>query len=311
MKYYIATLLLVTSTLSAHAAKVLLDVSKNPSGTAYILHVSLDTEGVSANAVSGVISFPSDLLKVKSLDTTSSIISLWGTQPTETKERSFNVRTQITFEGIMPGGFVGVRSPYYQGERPGKILDIELTPIGNGEAYIMFDSVRVLANDGKASSLSVTAESVTIPTVMTKTSLFKDVAIKKISTGVFAPFITHDQNVARGKWYLVPLFTSNQKTVKELEVAETRTSDPESIAMYEWSTVSGTYVLAYQNRNRFVHVKASYYDDTYEIVTLAPVENSQDNLLGSYILIGIIMLIAWTIIRTLHARYSSHKKRSR
>ncbi len=310
MKYYIATLLLLTSTLSAHAAKVLLDVSKNPSGTGYVLHVSLDTEGVSANAVSGVISFPSDLLKVKSIDTTSSVISLWGTQPTETKERSFNVRTQITFEGIMPGGFVGVRSPYYQGERPGKILDIELTAIGNGEAYIMFDSVRVLANDGKATPLPVTAESVTIPAVMTKTSLFKDGAAKKVSTGVFVPFITHDQNVARGKWYLVPLFTSNQKTVKELEVAETRTSDPESIAMYEWGTINGTYVLARQGRDRFVHVKASYYDDTYEIVTLAPVENSQDNLLGSYILIGIIMLIAWTIIRTLHAQYSPPKKRS-
>ena len=51
------------------------------------------------------------------------------------------------------------------------------------------------------------------------------------------------------------------------------------------------YVLLFQDRTKYIHVKVVYSDHTYTLRTLPPVENSQSIPSMSRILLGIALLL--------------------
>lgn len=310
MKYLLLPFLLFIFSPAVYAATVNLGVSDSPSGTK-IVHVSLDTDGDTVNAVSGTLSFPADMYQIKVLDTANSIVSLWAVSPALNKERNFNLRSQVVFEGIMPGGFSGVRSPYYTGERSGKLFDIELIPVSSGEAVLLFDDMQVLAHDGKGTKLPVNTNELSLQVKKPQSIFSERKDMTRVTTGDLHPFTMRTPDVADGKWFLVNEFSSHQKALKELLVAETTEYNPERVRPYDWRSIVGTYVLLYQHRDKFVHVKAVYYDNTYEVATLQPVENLQSNSLGSYILVSIIMLLLGNIVRTYYVTRTARTKHHR
>lgn len=92
------------------------------------------------NAVSGVVSFPSDKLKVLSVTKGGSVISLWVQEPSF----SNGVGT-VNFEGI-------VLNPGWQGSA-GNILTINFEAVGTGSAKVKYSSGSVLANDGQGTNI--------------------------------------------------------------------------------------------------------------------------------------------------------------
>ena len=90
----------------------------------------LDAEDEEINAVEGKIVFPSDILELKEIRDGDSIVNLWVERPQIEKDGL------IVFSGIIPGGFKGVLSPYYEGYRPGKVFSLIFTAKGVGKDAI-------------------------------------------------------------------------------------------------------------------------------------------------------------------------------
>ena len=97
--------------------------------------VEVDTLGKAINNVESIIQFPSDLLEVISLDSNSSIFSIWAEQPNFS-----NNAGRITFNG-------GIPNPGFQGSA-GKILSIIFKTKKAGIASVIFSNSAVRENDG-------------------------------------------------------------------------------------------------------------------------------------------------------------------
>ncbi|MFH1170797.1 MAG: cohesin domain-containing protein [Candidatus Vogelbacteria bacterium] len=93
-----------------------------------------------ANALSGVVTFPTNRLEVVSLNKNNSVITYWVNEPNYS-----NATGQIKFEGVVPNpGFSGV------GKR---VLAITFRPKIVGPVTLTFSEGSVLANDGQGTNI--------------------------------------------------------------------------------------------------------------------------------------------------------------
>ncbi len=95
--------------------------------------VYINSGGVAINSAEGIISAPSDLFAIQSVNNAGSIFSLWVEQPTFSDGR-------ISFSG-------GVPNPGYSGST-GKVLSISLLAKKSGVAPLTYQSTAIRANDG-------------------------------------------------------------------------------------------------------------------------------------------------------------------
>jgi hypothetical protein len=281
MKYFYLiffTLFSLTPT-TTDAAKILFHEKTEVSSGLVQLEVLLDPEEESVNAFAGTLSIPSNYFVVDAVSTAGSIVSLWLDQPHVSTELNMTTRIRIPFEGILPGGFTGVRSPYYVGTRPATLFTVTLRPRSAGEAIILLENVDIRRNDGNATKIpsETTALSIVIPELSTlpKITKMKNTPYELPSSTVRA-FLTHDISIQNGKWALVVHDEEKSRTLKSYYVAEARASQPNSIRIYEWKKATFPYVLSNQSRNRFIHIKAEYTDGAYSFTTIAPVEKADD-----------------------------------
>lgn len=127
----------VVSFSSVYAAELFVNASDSSvlEGEIIRLRVGVNTQGVSINNGESTIAFPSDLMQVVSIDTSSSIFDLWVNKP------SFSNNTgTITFNG-------GVANPGFTGAN-GTLFWINARAKKAGLAGISLQSSFVRANDG-------------------------------------------------------------------------------------------------------------------------------------------------------------------
>ncbi len=136
-----------------------------PSGTAgsyaagqlFSVQVSVSTvSDEPLNAVSGVISFPTSLLQVVSVDTSGGIVDFWIGNPAYS-----NAEGTINFEG-------GIYNPGFSGAG-GKVLSVLFKAKSAGPAVLSFISSSVLANDGRGTNILDSASPVTVSIGATQT----------------------------------------------------------------------------------------------------------------------------------------------
>ena len=109
-------------------------------GQTFSVNLYTNSSDQSMNAVSGVVSFPSDKLQVVSISKAGSILSLWAEEPSFS-----NSAGTVSFEGIVLNpGFTGAN---------GKILVINFRAKAVGQASLRLSSGAVLANDGTGSNI--------------------------------------------------------------------------------------------------------------------------------------------------------------
>jgi hypothetical protein len=128
--------------LFAHAADLGFSPSSGVSSPSsqFSVDIVLLNNTQSINAISGAVSFPADLLSVKSISKDGSLIKLWSTEPSYS-----NTDGTVDFEGVVFNpGFAGAQ---------GKVLTITFVPKRTGKANVFFTSGSVLANDGKATNV--------------------------------------------------------------------------------------------------------------------------------------------------------------
>jgi len=138
-------LFLLAFTFRVHAANGA-SLSFSPSsgsfdvGSTFSVKVLVSSSDQSMNAVSGVVSFPSDKLSVTSVSKTNSIISLWVQDPSFS-----NIQGTVNFQGI-------VLNPGFTGSN-GQVVTITFRTTAPGISLLSFLSGSVLANDGSGTNI--------------------------------------------------------------------------------------------------------------------------------------------------------------
>ena len=157
-------------------------------GRSFTVSVYVSSPSQAMNAVSGIITFPSDKLQVTSLSKAGSIVSFWAQEPSFS-----NITGTITLEGVvLPAGYIGSN---------GKILDVNFAAKSQGTASLNFSSGSVLAHDGQgtnilaglgSASYTITGVTTTKAPSTTQTTVPKTPKAVKISSE------THPDS---NKWY--------------------------------------------------------------------------------------------------------------
>jgi hypothetical protein len=109
-------------------------------GKTISVQVLVSSPAQAINAVSAALNFPADKLQVVSILKTSSILSLWVSEPTFS-----NTEGKVEFQGIVPNpGFTG---------RAGTLVAVSFKVLAPGAAAIKFTSGSILANDGQGTNI--------------------------------------------------------------------------------------------------------------------------------------------------------------
>ena len=119
-------------------------------GASFTETVFVSSTAEALNAVSGTLSFPTDVLQVTSVSKANSVLTLWVAEPTFS-----NIDGTVSFSGIVP-------NPGYTGSR-GQVFSVQFRAKRAGTAMITFaPSSQVLANDGSGTDILTTRQSASI-----------------------------------------------------------------------------------------------------------------------------------------------------
>ena len=141
--------------VSAASYTVSTSVQKVERGDTVAVDVQFDAEGQSINALAGTLVFDPSQLILTAVDVKDSIITNWLITPAVGS-------SSMSWSGIIPGGFEGVRSPYYQGFKPGKVAEATFTALAAGSTSLSFTDVSAYPNDGTGIAVSVRANRSTV-----------------------------------------------------------------------------------------------------------------------------------------------------
>jgi hypothetical protein len=115
-------------------------VAKVNLGASFTVSVDVNTQGKTINNAEAVITFPTDLVEVSSINSGGSIFTLWVEQPAFSNSSGL-----ITFNG-------GVPNPGYTGSS-GHILSIQFRSKASGTAVFSFASAAIRENDGLGTNI--------------------------------------------------------------------------------------------------------------------------------------------------------------
>lgn len=124
------------------------------------ISIMLDTEGENINAMAGTLTFDTESLSNPTIYTKKSIVNYWIESPYLDATTS----KSISWAGIVPGGFSGVRSGLYKGTRPGELFRIIFSKNKSGTTTIVLKDIDLKLNDGLATTVPVSDKSFKIST---------------------------------------------------------------------------------------------------------------------------------------------------
>ncbi len=299
MKYFftkIQLLLVVVmqTVLCAYGAEMYIESPESVSSnrSPFILSVFLDPESTPISGISGDLSFPSELFDVELISTQNGVIPLWIQSPSVSVDKKFDRRTHIVFEGIVPGGFSGVHSPYAIGVYPGSIFTVTLIPKNKGNGEIRLDNTELHAYDEKATVITTKniLKQVVVPT-LSGSPYDGQNNLKFVVSDTVSMEVVSDSLVHTGNPYVYINDENPSHAIDYIQIVETSEYNPKLVSSYAWRTVTNPYVLLDPSRSKYVHAKIIYTNKTFTYKTVAPVENLQSFSQLSRILVYIVIAI--------------------
>ncbi len=199
-------------------------------GEKFQVDVVLDTAGESLNAFLGTISFPENLLSLSEVRDGNSIVNFWIERPKI---------SPLSFSGITPGGYVGSH---------GLLLSLVFTAQKSGAGVISVDNAETLRNDGKGTSVKVSAKdfAFSVKTASGAVPVFQS-AEDKDPPENFTPTLAKDPNLFDGQWFLVFATSDKGSGIDHYEVSEGKNN---------WVVAESPYLLKKQNLLSDIFVKA-------------------------------------------------------
>lgn len=220
----ILSVLVMSSIHTLFAANIILSPPNTTTkvGKTFSVDVLVNNNKDAINAVSGLISFPSDVLSVSSISKSGSFISLWAEEPTFS-----NTNGTVSFEGV-------ALNPGFSGQT-GKVLTVTFKAKQAGNINILVKSGSVLANDGNATNvLGTTAGAFVIidedNKVVIQEATSTGVKIKdkqEVSVGS-TPVITSSSYPDSTKWYTTREASFEWSVPSNVTAVKTLYSDKES-----------------------------------------------------------------------------------
>ena len=204
----------------------------------FSIEIEVTDNQVNINGVSGLVSFPTDILKVTSVSKSGSIISTWAEEPTYSNQEGV-----VSFEGVILNPGFSVSS--------GKIITITFKALKSGTANLTFKSGQVLANDGNATSVlqalgnasfeikEVSEKVIPVPEVVKVAA--KPAPKEEVTNNL--PVIKSLSYPDSEKWY------SNRNASFEWNLPSTVTAVRTLYGIKETSTPTKVYDPAISNRN--------------------------------------------------------------
>lgn len=159
-------------------------------GDTFNISLKIKSTATPINAVSGIIKFSDNILKIDSVSRDNSIINIWTSNQTAYKDK-------IEFEGvILDPGYIGSDA---------NILNITFTAKNSGSTKIELLEGSVLANDGFGTNILSTLRSLPINVLGELSSSADNMENDQSNTeGDIIPVITqYSQNVASGENILI------------------------------------------------------------------------------------------------------------
>ncbi len=255
--------------------------------------VFIDTAGENINTIEGNIFFPTQLLELKELKESNSIIIFWVEAPKALPAG------KISFSGITPGG--------YQGNR-GQVLSFIFQTKATGEGILQVRDSKVYLNDGlgtqKELPLSdfyfLTREELKpVPFLEEK----KDITPPES----FRPAIGESPEIFNGGHFLVFATQDKDSGVEGFFVFES-SMKRKDIFKNEWQPAQSPYLLKDQDLRSYVYVKARDKAGNERVEEIIP-KNPRPwykNYYFWFIIIGIAVSLAfyWPLdLRKLWKKY--------
>ena len=174
-------------------------------GKTFPVSVYVTSTSDSVNAISSTITFPVDKLQVVSVSKSSSVLSLWVTEPTYS-----NNSGTISFEGVVP-------NPGFQGTA-GRVVTINFKVVGQGEAPVKFGTSQLLANDGNGTNILKYLNSATFTLQGSQTTeILPTPTVVAPSVGVSKPpIISSNEYPVQGTWYASKAGTFSWKLPQDI-----------------------------------------------------------------------------------------------
>jgi hypothetical protein len=237
-------------TPSVHAAVFFFDPIHTRVGLEgeFGVNLLINTEGENINAIEGEISFPSNLKVLDILDG-NSIVGFWIEEPTANK----NI---ISFSGIMPGGFDGLREPFETETRPGKIFEIIFKAEKTGSGAVSISEIEALLNDGAGSRAQVTILPFSFEVLNFRSSVKRETTDDE-PPEPFKSELTRDENLFDGGYFLTFHTTDKGSGIDHYEVCESsdKKEKLESCKSF-WISEKSPYLLKDQSLKGTIKVKA-------------------------------------------------------
>ena len=249
----------------------------------------LDPQNQSVNAVEGMINF-SDNLSLQSLNDGNSIIDFWIERPKAGSEG-------VSFSGVMPGGYEGDLSPYWQGYKPGKIMRLTFKARQEGPAQINLENFRVLLNDGSGTEAPLSTPDLRFNVRVGAVS--PGITAKKDTTPPepFSPQIVRDPNIFDNQFSLVFRAEDLDSGIDRYEIRERR-QERDWRGLFEKEILvqaESPYLLKDQGLKSYIEVKAVDRAGNERVAELEPRNHIPwyENYLDWVIIIvfGLVVLI--------------------
>ena len=217
--------------------------------------VMLDPENQALNALEARVIFPGEFLALKEIRDGDSIVTFWVEKPIERAAEEEGLR-QIYFSGVIPGGFTGVLSPFYEGAKPGKVLSLIFVTKEIGSGIIDVKDQKVYLHDG----LGTQASAFALPLSFT---VGRDIVVAPIPIAKdedapepFTPEIAQDVDLFEGQYFLVFVAQDKSSGIDHYEIAEKRGEEIQIYAKLRWRETQSPYVLQDQELKSTLYVKA-------------------------------------------------------
>ncbi len=292
--------------IRADAARLYIEVREKTLARGQLAHadVWLDPEGALVNAVEGGVLFEKEKFALKDISSADSIVNFWVEQPREVSQG------EVFFSGIIPGGFSGVLSPYYEGARAGKVLSLALRAKESGSAMITLQNPKALLNDGNGTAVSVQESSVqlVISPQGAGGEFVAPVLEDRDIPESFSPMVAQDASLFNGKWFMA--FSTKDKG-SGIDRYEVREDFPQGdirrffSGKNQWKRVESPYALYDQARRSNVLIKAIDRHGNERIATVLPIATLP--WYKDYRISGILLIVVLALwMKRLRAR-ASHR----
>lgn len=272
-KTFILVLIISTflfNTENVFASKLYFDVYKNDAKNSlsqddYLLKVELDTQGEVINAVDGKILLPKDVVEVKEIHDGNSNINFWLQNPIEKN------KGEIEFSGITPGGVSGEKL---------LLFSVVIHQNNKNQGNIVFDSTKVLKNDGLGTEIKASVATIGLPINTTKSiSDMKDSLVKDtIPPEIFEPEIIKSFDSFDNKNVIAFATQDKDSGMDHYEIREG--------FFNKYKTITSPFILEKQDLHSKIYIKAVDNAGNERVVEFYPIGK-----IKWYLRYGIIAII--------------------